>query len=138
MAPTGLRQRLPHNRARVALHTCRLATRRHRIARARSALRCRVPIRQRHRMGTRPCSRSRGGEVLTLPPSVAFLHTILRTRSPNRINIEHLDTFMTDGFCVRTWYIRRPIVSYPTPPAFFSSVVVLVLQKCSYSLPIML
>ena len=96
MAPTGPRQHLPHRRARAAPHICRPATRRHLIVRARSALRCRVRIHQRYRTGTRPCSRSRGGEVPTWLPSVAFLHIILRARSPNHINIEHLDTFTTD------------------------------------------
>ena len=116
MAPTGPRQHLPHRRARAALRICRLATQRHLIVRARSALRCRVRIRQRYRTGTRPCSRSRGGEVPTWLPSVAFLHTILRARSPNHINIEHLDTFTTDGF-VCTHMARRTsysVLSYYT------------------------
>ena len=49
-------------------------------------------------------------------PSVAFLHIILRARSPNHINIEHLDTFTTDGF-VCTHMARRTsysVLSYYT------------------------
>lgn len=118
--PTGPRQPLPHSRARAAMHTCRLPTRRHRMVRARSALRCPARIQRQHRMGIRLCSRSsRGWEIPTWLPSVAF-HTILRACSPNRINIEHLDIsfffFTTDDFvpCTRSWHVGRSILSDST------------------------
>ncbi len=88
--PIGPRRLLLHSPARTAMHSCRVPTRRRRTVRVRSALRCRACTQPRRKMGTRTCSRSRGREVPTWLPSVAF-HTIHRARSPNRINIEHLD-----------------------------------------------